>query len=130
MTTELLRLCSPGVGNEECPVVRNKLLLQLESARSIEVLGVVRDNCLRDRLTDSVHLRGVSTTLDTEANVDRREEILASNKDGLIDLEPQDFGLEERDGGAVDVDETTALFGVGDGGGSLGGHCKPDLQGS
>ena len=94
MTTELLRLCSPRVGDEERTVVRNKLLLQLERARGVEVLGVVRNDCLRDRLTESVDLRGVSTTLHTETDIDRREGILARDEDGLVDLEAQDLGLE------------------------------------
>lgn len=112
VTTELLRLCSPGVRDQERPVVGNELLLELERARRIEVLGIVRNDRLRDRLADGVDLRGVSTTLHAEADVDSRERILAGNKNGLIDLEAQDLGPEEADGRAVDVDEPAALLGV------------------
>lgn len=115
MTTELLRLCSPGVRDQERPVVRNELLLKLEGARSVEVLGVVSHHGLRDRLTDSVDLRSVSTTLHAETDVDGGERILASNENGLVDLEAQDLGPEEGEGGAVDVNETTALLSVRDG---------------
>ena len=112
MTTELLRLCSPRVRDEERPVVRNKLLLQLQSARGVEVLGVVGNDRLRNRLTNGVHLRGVSTTLHAETDVNRREGLLAGDEDGLVDLEAQDLGLEEGDGRAVDVDEAAALLSV------------------
>ena len=94
MTTELLRLCSSRVGDEKRTVVRNKLLLQLKRARGVEVLGVVRNDRLCNRLAESVDLRSVSTTLHTEPDVDRRESFFASDQDGLVDLETQDLGLE------------------------------------
>ena len=112
MTTELLRLRPPGVGDEESAVVRDELLLELERTRGIEVLGVVGNNGLRDGLADGIHLRGVSTTLHTKTNVNRGERLLAGNKDRLVDLEAQDLRLEERDGRAVDVDEAAALLSV------------------
>ena len=112
VTTELLRLCSPGVGDEEGPVVRDELLLELERARRVKVLGVVRNDRLRDRLTDGVDLRRVSTTLHAETDVNRRKGLLAGDEDGLVDLEAQDLGLEEGDGRAVDVDEAAALLSV------------------
>ena len=120
MTTELLRLCSPRVRDEERPVVRNKLLLQLQSARGVEVLGVVGNDRLRNRLTNGVHLRGVSTTLDTDTDVNDTESVLAGGKDGLVDLESEDLRLEEVEGRAVNVDEATTLLSVGDRGSGLG----------
>lgn len=98
VTTELLRLRSPGVRDQEGPVVGNELLLELERACCVEVLGVVRNDRLRDRLADGVDLGGVSTTLHTQADVDRRERVLAGNKDGLIHLEAEDLRPQESDG--------------------------------
>ena len=119
MTTKLLRFCSPRVRNQERPVVRDELLLELERTRGIEVLGVVGNNGLRDRLADGIHLRGVSTTLHTKTNVNRGESLLAGNKDRLVDLEAQDLRLEERDGRAVDVNEAATLLRVSDSSRSL-----------
>ena len=119
MTAELLRLCSPWVRNQQCPVVGNELLLELHRAVGVEILGVVRDDRLGDGLADGVNLRSVSTTLDADADVDSTESILAGNQNGLVDLEPEDLRLEEVDGGAVNVDEATALLGVGDRSGGL-----------
>ena len=112
MTTKLLRFRSPRVCDQECPVVGDQLLLELERAGGVEILGVVRDNSLRNRLTDRIHLRGVPTTLHAEANVDGRESLLASDKDGLVNLEPQDFRLEQGDGSAIEMDKATTLFRV------------------
>ena len=119
MTTKLLRFCSPRVRNQERPVVRDELLLELERTRGIEVLGVVGNNGLRDGLADGIHLRGVSTTLHTKTDVNRGEGILSGNENRLVDLEAQDLRLEERDGRAVDVDEAATLLRVGDSSRSL-----------
>ena len=119
MTTELLWLCSPGVRNQQCPVVGNELLLELQRAVRVEVLGVVGNDCLSNRLTDSVDLGGVSTTLDADADVDGTESILASYQNRLIDLESEDLRLEEVNGRAINVDEATALLGVCNRGGGL-----------
>ena len=119
MTTELLRLASPRVRNQERPVVGDKLLLELHRAVRVHVFRVVRNQRLRDSLAESVHLRGVSTTLDTEADVDSGERLLARNEDRLVDLQSEDLRLHERDGRAVEVDETTALLCVRDCSGSL-----------
>ena len=120
MTTKLLRFCSPRVRNQERPVVRDELLLELERTRGIEVLGVVGNNGLGDGLTDSVNLRGVSTTLDTNTDVNDTESVLAGGEDGLVDLESEDLRLEEVEGRAVDVDEATTLLSMGDRGSGLG----------
>lgn len=119
MTTELLGLCSPGVGNEECSVVRYEPLLQLHGAVRIDVLRVVRNDSLCDRLADGVDLGSVSTTLYADTDVDGGEGFLASLEDGLVDLEAEDLRLKEVDGGTVDVDETTTLLGVRDRSGRL-----------
>ena len=122
VTTKLLRFCSPRVRNQERPVVRDELLLELERTRGIEVLGVVGNNGLRDGLADGIHLRGVSTTLHTKTNVNRGESLLAGNKDRLVDLEAQDLGLQKVDGRAVNVNEATALLCVGDRSSGLQGN--------
>lgn len=129
MTTELLGLHPSRVGDQECTVIGDQLLLELNCAVRIDVLGVVGDDGLADRLADSVDLRGVSTTLDADTDVDGCESVLAGDEDGLVDLETEDLGLDELDGGAVDADETLALTSVGDRGGSLT-NPKQNKEGS
>lgn len=119
LSTELLRLHSPRVGDQQSPVVRNEGLLQLQCAGGVVVLGVVCDERLGDRLSDSVHLRSVSTALDANPDVDRGEFVLANDEDGLVDLVTEDLGLDEVDGGAVNTEKTTTFASVRDGGGGL-----------
>ena len=121
MTTKLLRLCPTGVGDEEGAVVGDELLLELHRAVSVDVLSVVRNNSLRDSLADGIDLRRVATTLDTDADVDGTEGVLASYEDGLIDLEAENLRLEEVDGRTIDMDEAAALLGVRDRSSSLAG---------
>ena len=118
-TTELLGLHPSRVRDQECPVVGDELLLQLNGAERIDVFRVVGNNGLGDGLADSVHLGCVSSSLDTDTDVNATEGVLAGNKDSFVDLETEDLRLEEVDGGAVNVDEATALLGVGDRSGGL-----------
>ena len=98
LSTELLGLCSPGIRDQECPVVRDKLLLQLDGGESIDVFSVVCNDGLRNGLTDSINLRGVSSSLHAYANVNSAVRVLPGDKNSLIDLETKDFGLNEVDG--------------------------------
>ena len=118
-TTELLGFHPPGISNQECPVVCDKLLLQLDGGESIDVFSVVCNDGLRNGLTDSINLRGVSSSLHAYANVNSAVRVLPGDKNSLIDLEAKDFGLEERQRRAVDVNETSSLLCVGDRGGGL-----------
>ena len=118
-TTEFLWLRPSGIRDQERSVIGHKLLLQLHGAVSVNIFCVKCDQRLCDRLSDSIHLGCVSTTLHTKTNVNRGESLLAGNKDRLVDLEAQDLRLEERDGRAVDVDEAATLLRVGDSSRSL-----------
>ena len=53
----------------------------------IDVLLVVGDDGLGDRLTDGVDLGSVTTTGDTDADVDTGELVLADDQEGLVDLD-------------------------------------------
>lgn len=62
------------------------------------------------RIPDSHRLR---------TNSSRTELVEAKDEERLVDLEAEDLGLNERKRLAVDLDQTLALLGVGDGSGSL-----------
>ena len=119
MTTELLGLAPPGVCDQEATVVGHKLLLQLHCAVSVDVLGVVRNDGLSNSLADGVNLRGVSSTLYADTDIEGSEGVLSGNEDGLVDLETEDLRLDEVDGGAIDADEATSFPGVSDSGRGL-----------
>lgn len=69
MTTELLGLRSSGVGDQEGAVIGDKELAELKGGSGIVVLGVVGNERLGNSLADGVDLRGVTTTGDTETDV-------------------------------------------------------------
>lgn len=85
-TTELLRLRTAVVGNEQCAVVLDKSLLELVLGVLVNVLLVVGDDGLGDGLADGVDLRGVTTTRNADANVDTGELVGTDDQDGLVDL--------------------------------------------
>ena len=112
LSTELLGLHPTGVGNQQCPVVGDKLLLELKGRGSIEVFCVVSNDSLGDSLTDCVDLRNVSSSLYTNTDINRSEGLFTNDKDSLIDLKSEDLWLKEVDRGAVDFDKTLSLTSV------------------
>ena len=82
----------------------------------VDELLEVRNNRLGDSLTDGVNLRGVSSSSDADADVDVGELLKTDDQEGLVDLEPQDLGLDEVQGLAVDLKKTLTGLAVSDGG--------------
>ena len=72
----------------------------------IDKLLVVGDNRLGNGLTDGIDLGCVSTSCDTDADVDAGELVETDDKERLIDLESQDFRLDEGEGLPVNLDMT------------------------
>lgn len=65
-------------------------------------------------LTDGIDLGDVTTTGDLEADVDLGELVDTEEKDGLVELGPEDLGGVELKGNTVDLDEALALHTAGD----------------
>lgn len=84
------------------------------------MLGIVSYHGLGNSLPDSIHLRRMSTTLDTDANVEHRKSVFAGDEDRLVDFQAKDLGLDEVDGRSVNTNKSTALFGMG--------NCSSGLQ--
>ena len=77
----------------------------------VDVFLVVGDDGFGDGLTDGVDLRCVSTTRNSDADVDILELVETSNQEGLVDLESEDLRLDEVERLSVDLDESfTSLF--------------------
>jgi hypothetical protein len=113
-TTKLLGLAPTVVRNEQGAVVLDEQLLDVVLGVLIDELLEVGDDGLGDSLTDRVHLRGVTSSGDANADVDVRELLEADDQEGLVDLEPQDLGLDEVQRLAVDLDEALTGLAVGD----------------
>lgn len=113
-TAELLGFAATVVGNEEGTVELGQGLLEQVLGVLIDELLVVGDQGLGDRLTDGVDLGSVTTTGDTDTDVEASELIEADNEQGLVDLGSENGRLDERERAAVDPDQTLSGLGVGD----------------
>lgn len=80
----------------------------------IDELLVVGDQGLGDCLSDSVDLGSVTTTGDTDTDVEAGELVEADNEQGLVDLGSENGRLNELERAAVDLDQTLSGLGVGD----------------
>lgn len=85
----------------------------------IDELLVVGNDGLGDSLTDGIDLRCVSTTSNSDADIDVGEFLETSNQEGFVDLESQDLGLNQVQRLSVDLDESFTSLAVGDGRSSL-----------
>lgn len=62
----------------------------------------------------TINLRDITTTADTDTDVNALEGVLAEDEHRLEDLEAEELRLDELDGAAVDADEALALLADGD----------------
>jgi hypothetical protein len=126
-TAKLLGLASPGVRDEEGPVVRDERLAELERGRGVRVLGRVGDDGAGQGLADGVDLRRVATARHLDADVDALERVPAlgrrrganADEDGLVGLEAEHLRLDQVQRLAVDPDLALAGLAVRDGSGGL-----------
>ena len=105
-TSKLLRLASSVISDQQRSVVLDKGLLQRVLAVLIDVLLIVCNDRLGDGLTDGVDLGCVSTSGNSDADVDASELVQADNQEGFVDLESQDLGLDEVERLSVDLDQS------------------------
>ena len=68
-SSELLRLASSWVSNQEGSIVLKKKVLDFLLGGLVDVLLVVSDNSSGDGLSDGVHLGDSTTTLHSDADV-------------------------------------------------------------
>lgn len=85
-TTKFLGLTPSVVGNEEGSVVGDKGLLEGVLGVLINELLVVSDDRLGNGLSDGVDLRDVSTSSDSDADVDTGELVETDNEERLVNL--------------------------------------------
>jgi hypothetical protein len=85
-TAEFLWLTSSVIGDEEGTVVGDESSLQLLLGVLIDVFLVVGNDRLRDSLTDGVDLRCVTTTGNSDADINAGELVETNDEKGLVDL--------------------------------------------
>lgn len=118
-TTELLWFHSSGVGNQQSLVVRSKGLLDFVLGSLVNVLLVVSNQTLSNGLSDGVNLGNVTTTGDLDSDVNVLELVQAGQNQWLVNLESQDFWLNQGDWGTVNLDQTLTGLDVGNGSSGL-----------
>ena len=126
-TTELLWLASSWVRNEKGSVVADEGFPEFKRSCGVVVFASVGNNGSGECLSDSVDLRSVSTTVDTDLDVDGLEGVAscrgccASNADQkwFVDLHSHNFRFDKVERDAVDADVAFASFAEGDSGGRL-----------
>merc|ERR1719191_2092394 len=107
-TAELLRLSAARVRHDQAAVVRGQDVLNLLLVGLIHVLLEIRDNRLRDGLTNRIDLRDETTATHAHPDVHLREALLAEEQDRLVHLHLQDLRLDELKRAAVDAHEAIA----------------------
>lgn len=118
-TAELLGLRVSRVSNQQGSVVAQISLLELVLRLLVNKLLVKGNQTLGNGLSDSIELRNVSTSADSDSNVNVGKLVETNNEERLVDLESEGLGLDKADGRAVKFEETFAGLDVGDSGSSL-----------
>lgn len=72
----------------------------------IDELLVVGDDGLGDGLSDGIDLGGLTTTGNSDTDVNTGESVETNNKEGLVDLESQDLRLNQVQRLSVDLDKS------------------------
>ena len=85
-TAELLGLTSPVVGHQQRPVILHERLLQLVLRILVNVFLVVGDDRFGNCLSNSVDLRSVAATGNSDTDVDIGEFIKTDSEEGFVDL--------------------------------------------
>jgi hypothetical protein len=114
-TTELLGLTTTRISNEKSTIVLNEDFLDLLLGSFINKLLVESNNGLGKSLTDSINLRGVTTTVNANSDISVGETFLTQKKDNFVDLELQDLGFKELNGRTIDTDKTVTTLTMSDG---------------
>ena len=78
----------------------------------IDELLVVCDNGLGDGLTDGVDLRSVSTSSNSDADIDVGELIETDNEERLVHLKSKDLRLDEVERLSVNLDEALSACSI------------------
>ena len=80
---------------------------------------MVSNQTLSNGLSDGVNLGNVTTTGDLDSDVNVLELVQAGQNQWLVNLESQDFWLNQGDWGTVNLDQTLTGLDVGNGSSGL-----------
>ena len=92
-STIFLGLTSSGVGNQQRPVVLEQNLLDLSLLVLVDIFLVVCNNSFREGLTDRIDLGNVSSTSDSDSDIEVLEALETEQEDGFEDFDSQRLGF-------------------------------------
>ena len=116
-TTEFLWFWHSGVSNQQSSVVRSESFFQFVFGLFINVFLMVSNQTFGNSLSDSVNLGDVTTTSDSDSDVNVGKFVQTNQDQWFVDFESQDFWLNQSNWRTVDFDQTFTGFDVGDSGG-------------
>lgn len=115
LTTEFLWFWSSGISDQQGSVVRGERLLQFVLGLFIDELLVVGNQTLSDSLSDGVDLGNVTTTGDSNSDVNVGELVQTNQQQWFVNLESQDFWFDQSDWRTVNLNQTLTGLNVGNG---------------
>ncbi len=115
LTTEFLWFWSSGISDQQGSVVRGESLLQFVLGLFIDELLVVGNQTLSDSLSDGVDLGNVTTTGDSNSDVNVGELVQTNQQQWFVNLESQDFWFDQSDWRTVNLNQTLTGLNVGNG---------------
>lgn len=111
-TTELLWLHSSGVSNQQVSVVSSVDLLQFVLRSLINVLSSICNQSLGQSLSDSVNLGDMTTTGNSDSNVQVGKLVQTNQKDWLVDFVSQNLWLDQSNWSTINLDKTSSGLNV------------------
>lgn len=111
-TTGMLGFTSSGISNQQSSVVLEESFLKFSLGVFIDEFLVISDNSLSESLSDGVDLRSVTTSSDSNSDINTAESLASEKKDGFIYLNSKGSGFQNIKRGTVDSDKSgTGLAG-------------------
>ncbi len=117
-TTKLLWFASSWISNKKSSVVCGKNILDFLLGSFINELLVVSDDSLGNSLSNGIHLGGLTTTVDSDSDINISELVLEEDN-RFVNLELQDFRFKEVQWRTIDTDLAGASLAVSDSSSSL-----------
>jgi len=99
-------LASSGISDQQGSVVLEEDLLDLSLLGFVDVLLVVSDDTLGEGLTNGIDLRNVTTSSDSDSDVEVLESLETQKKDGFEDLDSEGLRFEQFNGWSIDSEDS------------------------
>merc|ERR1719264_1614905 len=97
----------------------HKDILDLLLRLLVNVLLVVSDQGLGQRLSDGVHLASVAATLNADPDVNIGKPVLAEEQNGLLQLEAQSLRLDKLQRATIHLDQSLSALAISHSSGRL-----------